>query len=52
MPMTTMNQLFDSTMFFGGNAPFVEELYENYLNDPTSVPAETAFLLCSDNQHL
>jgi hypothetical protein len=25
---------------FGGNAPFVEELYENYLNDPTSVPAE------------
>ncbi len=38
--MTTMNQLFDSTMYFGGNAPFVEELYENYLNDPTSVPAE------------
>ncbi len=38
--MTTMNQLFDSTMFFGGNAPFVEELYENYLNDPTAVPAE------------
>ncbi|WP_153144569.1 2-oxoglutarate dehydrogenase E1 component [Dechloromonas sp. H13] len=38
--MTTMNQLFDSTMFFGGNAPFVEELYENYLHDPTSVPAE------------
>jgi len=35
-----MNQLFDSTMFFGGNAPFVEELYENYLNDPTSVDAE------------
>ncbi len=38
--MTTMNQLFDSTMFFGGNAPFVEELYENYLNDPTSVDAQ------------
>ena len=38
--MTTMNQLFDSTMFFGGNAPFVEEMYENYLNDPTSVDAE------------
>jgi 2-oxoglutarate dehydrogenase E1 component len=35
-----MNQLFDSTLYFGGNAPFVEELYENYLNDPTSVPAE------------
>jgi 2-oxoglutarate dehydrogenase E1 component len=27
-------------MFFGGNAPFVEELYENYLDDPTSVPDE------------
>ena len=38
--MTTMNQLFDSTMFFGGNAPFVEELYENYLENPTAVPAE------------
>ncbi|MBS1145452.1 MAG: sucA [Proteobacteria bacterium] len=38
--MTTMNQLFDSTMYFGGNAPFVEEQYENYLNDPTSVSAE------------
>jgi 2-oxoglutarate dehydrogenase E1 component len=40
MPMTTMNNLFDSTMFFGGNAPFVEELYENYLNNPTAVPDE------------
>ena len=38
--MTTMNQLSDSSMFFGGNAPFVEELYESFLNDPTSVPAE------------
>ncbi len=38
--MTTMNQLFDSTLYFGGNAPFVEELYESYLDDPTSVPAE------------
>jgi 2-oxoglutarate dehydrogenase E1 component len=38
--MTTMNNLFDSTLYFGGNAPFVEELYENYLNDPTAVPAE------------
>jgi len=35
-----MNQLFDSTMFFGGNAPFVEELYENYLVNPTAVPAQ------------
>ena len=37
---TSMNQLFDSTMYFGGNAPFVEELYENYLHDPNSVPSE------------
>ena len=32
--MTTMTQLFDSSMYFGGNAPFVEELYENYLDNP------------------
>ncbi|HEX6735593.1 MAG TPA: 2-oxoglutarate dehydrogenase E1 component, partial [Azonexus sp.] len=38
--MTTMNQLFDSTLYFGGNAPFVEELYENYLDNPTAVPPE------------
>ncbi|KAB2927432.1 MAG: 2-oxoglutarate dehydrogenase E1 component [Dechloromonas sp.] len=35
-----MNEKFDSTLYFGGNAPFVEEVYENYLNDPTSVSAE------------
>ena len=22
---------------FGSNAPYIEELYENYLNDPNSV---------------
>ena len=38
--MTTMTQKFDSSLFFGGNAPFVEELYENYLHDPTAVPGE------------
>jgi len=38
--MTTMTQLFDNSMYFGGNAPFIEELYENYLNDPTSVPEQ------------
>ncbi len=26
-----MNQLFGNSLLFGGNAPFVEELYENYL---------------------
>jgi 2-oxoglutarate dehydrogenase E1 component len=32
-----MNQLFGNSLLFGGNAPFVEELYENYLNNPGSV---------------
>ncbi len=35
-----MNQLFGSSLLFGGNAPFVEELYENYLGNPESVPGE------------
>ncbi len=35
-----MNQLFGTTVLFGGNAPYVEELYENYLDDPASVPGE------------
>lgn len=35
-----MNQLFGTSYLFGGNAPFVEELYENYLDDPASVPGE------------
>lgn len=38
--MNTMNEKFDSTLYFGGNAPFVEEVYESYLNDPTSVDPE------------
>jgi len=38
--MTMMKQLFDSTLFFGGNAPFVEELYEQYLDDPTAITPE------------
>ena len=35
-----MNQLFGTTPLFGGNAPFVEELYEKYLDNPASVPGE------------
>ena len=27
-----------NTYLFGGNAPYVEELYENYLSNPSSVP--------------
>ena len=28
----------ENSYLFGGNAPYVEELYESYLDDPTSVP--------------
>ena len=27
-----------NTYLFGGNAPYVEEMYENYLTNPGSVP--------------
>ena len=27
-----------NTYLFGGNAPYIEELYENYLANPGSVP--------------
>ncbi len=27
-----------SSLFFGANAPYIEELYEQYLADPASVP--------------
>ena len=29
-----------SSYLFGGNAPYVEELYESYLNNPGSVPEQ------------
>ena len=32
-----MRQFQDNSYLFGGNAPFVEELYESYLNNPQSV---------------
>lgn len=35
-----MMQKFENSLFFGGNAPFVEELYENYLEDSASVSEE------------
>jgi 2-oxoglutarate dehydrogenase E1 component len=35
-----MKQFLDSSYLFGGNAPFVEELYESYLNNPQSVSEE------------
>ena len=32
-----MQEQHDNSYLFGGNAPYVEELYESYLQDPTSV---------------
>ena len=33
-----MKQLMSNSLLFGGNAPFVEGLYESYLENPASVP--------------
>ncbi|MDO8436813.1 MAG: 2-oxoglutarate dehydrogenase E1 component [Nitrosomonadaceae bacterium] len=35
-----MKQLFENSMLFGTNAPFIEELYEDYLQNPTLVLPE------------
>jgi 2-oxoglutarate dehydrogenase E1 component len=35
-----MKELLSTSYLFGGNAPFVEELYEAYLHNPQSVPEE------------
>ena len=35
-----MKQFLDNSYLFGGNAPFVEELYEKYLENPANVPEE------------
>jgi 2-oxoglutarate dehydrogenase E1 component len=36
----SLDELFQSTPLSGGNAPYVEELYERYLADPASVDAK------------
>ena len=33
-----MKQFLSSSYLFGGNAPYVEELYEKYLDNPAAVP--------------
>jgi len=33
-----MKQFLSNSYLFGGNAPYVEELYEAYLDNPASVP--------------
>jgi 2-oxoglutarate dehydrogenase E1 component len=35
-----MKEFLTNSYLFGGNAPFVEEVYEQYLADPASVPGE------------
>jgi 2-oxoglutarate dehydrogenase E1 component len=35
-----MKQFLDNSYLFGGNAPFIEDLYESYLVNPASVPEE------------
>ena len=37
---SNMKEFEASSHLYGSNAPFVEELYERYLADPDSVPAE------------
>ena len=38
--MAEMKQFLDNSYLFGGNAPFIEDLYEKYLVNPQSVPEE------------
>jgi len=33
-----LERLRSSSAYFGANAPFIEDLFESYLNDPSSVP--------------
>jgi 2-oxoglutarate dehydrogenase E1 component len=37
---SVMRHFLDNSYLFGGNAPFIEELYEKYLGNPQSVPEE------------
>ena len=39
MHESIMEQLWSSSHLSGGNAPYVESLYEDYLKDPNSVPS-------------
>ena len=38
--MSVMQQFLSSSYLFGANAPFIEELYEAYLDNPQSVPQQ------------
>ena len=38
--MSVMKDFLDSSYLFGGNSPFIEELYESWLDNPQSVPEQ------------
>ncbi len=38
--MSAMKEFLSSSYLFGANAPFIEELYEAWLDDPQSVPGQ------------
>jgi 2-oxoglutarate dehydrogenase E1 component len=38
--MSAMKEFLDTSYLFGGNAPFIEELYESYLDNPQSIPEQ------------
>ena len=38
--MSEMKQFLDNSYLFGGNAPFIEDLYEKYLVNPQAVSEE------------
>jgi hypothetical protein len=40
--MSLMKQMLGNSYLFGANAPFIEELYESYLDNPASVPTSGA----------
>ena len=40
-----MEQFLRSSNFSGGNAAYIEELYETYLHEPNSVPEEWSSFL-------
>src|SRR5918999_6222000 len=37
---SVMREFLDNSYLFGANAPFIEELYEQYLVNPAAVPEE------------
>src|SRR5437879_11570412 len=38
--MSAMKEFLSNSYLFGANAPFIEELYEAYLDNPRSVPEQ------------